>query len=392
MMISIVLSFCLFSLAQQPRTMLVDHDVISDHSCLSLDGKTIGISGGTQGGGDWKVFDLTDGKCRVNGMDGKLRCWGAWAMAFSADGSMMAVGGNYNKFFLVNSMTGALIWDLTNEGHVSVITNVCFTPDGKYLISTGGDMMIRVWEIKNRKAHAVFRFTSTNRRLNQWQSPLYKERAKYVYNVEGKYHHLQQSALSPDGKTFALAGNLDRKIPLLDLASGKVSKHIDIIQETAVSLAFSSDGKWLVVGGPMENAKIEIYDVEKNKLVTSFGKHEWTVWRLAISPDKKTVLTGGVKDGFRVWDVPTGKQKFSYFTKDDPRMPRIKVFPDGSKYVGNECRSAGVAFLPDGKTFVLVPHWQSITAEVYFHDTATGRPVDYRKRIAALPKAAKAPR
>src|SRR5262249_34384351 len=129
---------------------------------------------------------------------------------------------------------------------------------------------------------------------------------------------------------------------------------------------------------------IEICDVEKNEVVATFGKHDWSISRLAISPDKKTVISGGVHDGFRVWDVATGKQKFSYFTKDDPRMPReSRPYSDGSKYVQKQCRAAGVAFLPDGKTFLFVPgDW--IRTEVYFHDTATGQPVDFRKAVKEL--------
>jgi WD40 repeat protein len=109
------------------------------------------------------------------------------------------------------------------------------------------------------------------------------------------------------------------------------------------------------------------------------------VTHLALSPDKKTLVSGGVRDGFRVWDVETGKQKFSYFHKDDPRLPRVTEFPDGSRHVQDKARSAGVSFLPDGKTFLIAPQWTLAKAEIYFHDTETGRPVDFRDAVKRLP-------
>jgi WD40 repeat protein len=375
------------------KTALLDDDIRPFSIHLSRDGRKLAVCGGTQKGGDWKIFDLTDGRCAVNGMDGKLRCGGARSVRLSHNGALIAVGGNGSNFFLANAKTGALVWDLTKLGHVSVIDDLLFTPDDKYLISTGSDMMIRVWDIENKRPHAVFRFTSTNKNFNRWQSPLYTEPAKLVYDIGGKYYLFGKScALSPDGKVLAVAGNQESKVPVLDLAMGKIVKEIKTSQETANALEYTPDGKWLLVGGPMENAKIEIWDTEKSELVASFGKHDWSVSCLAISPDKKTIVSGGVKDGFRVWDVATGKQKFSYFTREDKRLPKVKVFPDGSKYVGNECRAAGVAFLPDGKTFLIVPHWGPMMGEVYFHDTATGEPVDYRERVKALPREKAPPR
>ena len=107
--------------AQSGKTVLCDGDLRPDRIHLSGDGKKLAMSGGAAKGGDWKIFDLADGKCAVNGMEGNVRCWGAWAVRLSADNCLMAVGGNYNNFFLVDAKTGKLVWDLTNEGHVGVV-------------------------------------------------------------------------------------------------------------------------------------------------------------------------------------------------------------------------------------------------------------------------------
>jgi WD40 repeat protein len=304
----------------------------------------------------------------------------------------MAVGGNRGRFYLVDAKTGMLNWRLTNEGHLGVPTDLRFTPDRKYLISIASDMTMRVWDIQNKKPHAVFRFTSPIMIRNEWLVQRDTEKAKHVYHPEGRYDLPLRFAISPDGKTVVVPGNLDAKVDKFALDSGKVTQTIKINQPKANALEFSEDGKWLVVGGSIEKGLVEVWDLDKNQLVKSFGRHDSWISHIAISPDKKTILTGGVTDGFRVWDVASGKQKLSYFTKDDRRMPKVFVGTDGSVHTQKDSRSAGVAFLPDGKTFLIAPAWTFHKTEIYFHDTATGEPVDFRKRVAALPgKGVKAP-
>jgi hypothetical protein len=46
--------------------------------------------------------------------------------------------------------------------------------------------------------------------------------------------------------------------------------------------------------------------------------------------------------------------------------------------------AAGCAFLANGETFIIVPSWSLWNTEVYFHETATGRPVDFRKAVKEL--------
>jgi WD40 repeat protein len=393
-MIYLLLATVPFFALQQPldqKMVLVDEDIRPDRIHLSRDGTTLAVSGGRQKGGDWKIFDLATGKVLVDGGAGTLRSWGAWAVRLSDDKSLLAVGGNYNNFFLVDAKTGKLVWNLTKAGHVGVIHHLRFTPDGKYLISAANDMMIRVWDIPNKKAQAVFRFTSENPGFNLWKILEFKEPAKQVYHVDGKYSVINDIDLSPDGKTLAVGGSIESKVVLLDLASGKISNTIETKFPRTGSVQFTEDGKWLLISGCQtrngEKGSMEIWDLEKNESVRSFGAHANSGGGI-LSPDKKTVIANNGFDGFRVWDVATGKQKFSYFAKDDPRLPReTKPHPkDGSKFVLKYVDSAGAGFLPDGKTFYYVPAgW--IRTEIYFHDTATGKPVDYRKRVAALPKA-----
>jgi WD40 repeat protein len=315
-----------------------------------------------------------------SGLDFKERCGGAFGVALSPDRSLIAFGGNGSKLFLVDLKSGKLLWDLGKDGHTNIVNSVYFTPDGKCMVSNGGDGTMRIWDIEKRKSLALFKFRT------RFFPLLEGEKSPRVHEMAGDYDYSMRFALSPDGRTVAVGGNTRGEIPFVELDTGKIVKNLKIKQDLAWSVQFTADGKWLIVGGSQHKGIIEIWDIEKDKIVTSFGRHEWGICHLVISPDKKTLVSGGVSDGFRVWDVASGKQKFSYFTKDDPRMPRIKVVREDAKpTISEHTRSAGCAFLPDGKTFLIVPHWTFWNTEIYFHDTATGRPVDYRERVKALP-------
>jgi WD40 repeat protein len=303
--------------------------------------------------------------------------------------------------YIADTKNGETYWDLTNKGHIGVIHNLCFTPDEKYLVSMDpGDVTIRVWDIKARKPHASFRFCG-ERGSNLWSNVDYVETAKHVFHIDvapdfskvaAEYGGIEGSTLTPDGKLLVVAGNTKGKIPFLDLRTGKAEKTIQLKRGRASRLHFTPDGKWLVAGVYYKTDKnesrgaIEIWDMEKQKQITSLGEHESRVTRIAISPDKKTIVSGGSMDGFRVWDVITGKQKFSYFTKDDPRLPRVKVSPDtpDKPFIQHSTMAAGCAFLANGETFIIVPSWSLWNTEVYFHETATGRPVDFRKAVKEL--------
>ncbi len=78
------------------------------------------------------------------------------AAAFSADGQVLAIGrggeadGMNGKVFLVDPATGKKQREFT-PGHQYGITDLCFHPDGKHLLSSGRDTVVRVWSLADGK-------------------------------------------------------------------------------------------------------------------------------------------------------------------------------------------------------------------------------------------------
>jgi len=131
------------------------------------------------------------------------------------------------------------ILQLDTGGHKSLIRDVVFTPDGKYLVSAGDDKVIRVWDIKTGK---------TVRTL----------RGQIGAGSEGKVFAM---ALSPDGQWLAVGGWMHPEcagrcgdIRLYDFASGQLVTLLKGHTNVVFSLAFSPDNRYLVSGSYDNNA------------------------------------------------------------------------------------------------------------------------------------------
>jgi WD40 repeat protein len=96
------------------------------------------------------------------------------------------------------------------------------------------------------------------------------------------------------------------------------------------SLAFTDDGKTVVIGG--EDHLVHVWDLDKGKERFPPTGHRGRVSALAFSPDGKTLASGGAEAAVRLWDLTGAKPK------------EIAVLEGHTKAVG------GLSFAPDGKT------------------------------------------
>ncbi len=180
---------------------------------------------------------------------------------------------------------------------------------------------------------------------------------------------------SPDGRTLA-SGSEDHSIRLWDKATGKELRRFTGHTGYVMGLAFSKDGKALAsVGG---DGMVYVWDLTTDKQRLLFKAYDGSaVACVAISPDGKSLATGGVGMGHRtlvLWDLATGKELY--------------ILGDNGQGVD------AVAFSPDGKllasgsnnlTWFGRPHGQRPPAAgsvVQLWDVATGKEVRTLQREA----------
>ncbi|KAB8141868.1 WD40 repeat domain-containing protein [Chloroflexia bacterium SDU3-3] len=154
-----------------------------------------------------------------------------------------------------------------------------------------------------------------------------------------------QVAFSPDGKKIAVEAYA---VFIYDIASGTFEERIGTEGEKetmlfdALSVAFSPDGRYLVVG--RQNGQAVLWDRDLHQFVRTFQDEGDMVSDLAFSPDGRYLATANDLNIVTIWEVETGK-----------RVRTITISSAWDRRLGRAPHAqvrdwtTSVAFSPDGR-------------------------------------------
>lgn len=168
-------------------------------------------------------------------------------------------------------------------GHSDAVHSVLISPDGKFVLSNGGNTLI-LWDITSGLEIKTF----------DAHSELDKS-LPYGYAV----------AFSPDGKKF-LTGGADKTVKLWDIVSGKIIRTFAGHSGLINSVAFSPDGKFFLSGSTDNTLKL--WDIDNGKEIRTYEGHSYEINSVVFSKDGKYALSGSGDKTLKLWDIATGRE------------------------------------------------------------------------------------
>jgi WD40 repeat protein/mono/diheme cytochrome c family protein len=256
------------------------------------------------------------------------------ALAFSPDGSMLAVSG-YREVLLVPAQGGSPAKRLM--GLSERIHSLAFSKDGSTLMAAGGTPArfgeVQLWDVNTGK---MLRSASVS--------------GDTVFGA----------SLSPDGRTVAV-GCVDNTLRLLDARTGQEAHKIGNHEDWVLGTVFSKDGKRVISVGRDRAAKLT--DATSGAFLENVNLLRGELTAVARHPSKDVIVIGG-------------EDRVPYVYMMD-RPKNMKIADDTTMLLKLERQSGAVAALawsPDGSQIAAA----GAAAEVPLYDAQSG------KRIAAL--------
>jgi WD40 repeat protein len=300
------------------------------------------------------------------------------ALAFSADGATLAVGGMAGGVHLFRPPVDA--GELAN--HAGGVNALALSPDGRFLASGGVDGKVQVWDVRDRQRVVVASSPlqssfggkpsglpprasrqdrgpaatdhlqpTTSPQLSPISAITFVGPGTVLFGLGERGKSVAQSATLflldlPHGKprptSFevvngirALAGLPDRRA-----AAWATDKKVLRVQEITRprqpevplkhdcrALTFSPDGRRLAVSSDWE---VLIFDITRwPERATTLGRHQGVVSALAFGSDGRTLYSGDWKNTVRVWDVERQTERATYTWPVGNRVTALAVSPDG---------------------------------------------------------------
>ena len=258
---------------------------------FSPDGSILCAAGGSPGRyGEARFFNTADAGLRGTrriGVDTLFRG------GFSPDGASIALGASDGAIYIIPTSGDAPERKL--DLHSDWVVDVCYSLDGRLLISGGRDKSVKVSFVDTGKL--VRSIASSTEMVNAVAATQTlaisagRDRAASTYDL--------QLAL---GDTV-FNGPINNETKPVD-QSAQYTKRLEDQPGEILDIALSADRSLLAVAGDYPEARV--YKTADNSRLATLAGLPMPVYALALSPDGTRLAAGGYDGTIRVFELPTG--------------------------------------------------------------------------------------
>src|SRR5208282_504300 len=314
------------------------------------------------------------------------------SVAFSPDSRSLATSGQDGVVRLWDVRKGHELRSF--KGHTSPVISVAFSPDGRQLASASADSTAKLYaldvEVADLSQYARsfvagpndctgLSFTPDGRKLvvNSREDRkiilLDAATGEELRTYEGEGYDV---AVSPDGRLLG-CGAPGNKVKVIELNSGKDVHLISGHERPVNAVAFDQGGR--LIASASDDGSVRLWELSTGKAVRTLKGHSEKAHTVAFSPDGRRVASAGADGTVKLWDISSGQELRS--------IPRVGVealsfAPDGRQLaVGWNQLDQGIVTLwdTDGTQTRDLKGFRSYVVAVAFH------PKD-RRRLASAGK------
>lgn len=241
---------------------------------------------------------------------------GYQAMSYSRSGDILAVGGGDGSISFFDYKSGEL--EAFIPQHEATISDLKYSPDGRYLISSSADRTFALLKVKNglpvERSGGVLDYIG-----------------KAFFQAFGSHKGRVNSIdISPDSSRI-ISGSNDGAIRLWD-ADREQWLHTYREHRTGVSAVRFLNGKTEVLSGAISGL-VRLLNLEEGRNELVFTGHRGAVVALDVGPQGR-LYTASVDSSVKVWDLKSAEELDSIDLRGVTDLPQALTIVGDSLYLG----------------------------------------------------------
>jgi serine/threonine protein kinase len=244
-------------------------------------------------------------------------------IAFTGDGKRLVTSGQDRLI---------KIWDVlqkreisTIKGHTGEVYGVSFGNADTQVLSSSADGTVRIWNVTDGKQTKLFKvqqkgkvwcaiFGRTPNDLltagedgivRQWQV----SSGKKIRDLKGHKGPVNGLAMRPGATNQAVSASWDKTLRFWNLDNGTTIRELTGHTGQVASVAVTLDGR--AISGSYDGT-VRVWHLDSGKNIHTFTGHQKEVWIVAVSPDGHRAISGGVDRRIRVWDLKRMKLEHTF--------------------------------------------------------------------------------